>query len=122
MSLSTNINAYIHVKPILDAAVAHGGGRYRLESNKAAIRWRLHAYQYRKLVAQSGPTNYDKLILRVEGSVVIFGVDAIEGIFTRPDGSMEPLVKRQPEPDDALLDFAKNFAGGLGDLEVEDDK
>lgn len=47
-----NPNSYADVKQVLDAALAAGGGRYRLDTKGKASRWRHRAYTFRKILQE----------------------------------------------------------------------
>lgn len=114
MSLSKNPNAYIHTKPILDAAVEHGGGTYTLRNAKEALAWRAHANAYRSIISQTGPTNYDGLQITVDDYKVIFTLRKVGGTFVTEDGTVLEIAKQAPEPDDPLLKAVQNFALEIG--------
>lgn len=118
MSLSKNINAYIHTKPVLDKAVQYGGGVYTLISEKEAMRWRMQAYAFRTLLAKDGPTKYDHLVIRINFNQVVISVQAIKGKFETPDGMQIDIDRAMPEPHDPLLEMANKFAL---DLEIGDE-
>lgn len=82
MALSNNPHNYSHIPPILDSALAKGGGRYTLSSKKAAMRWRQEAYHYRTLMQKLAQeailapgvlaaTPYDNMFLTLDGATVI---------------------------------------------------
>jgi hypothetical protein len=110
MSLSKNPNAYLHTKPILDAAVMSGGGTYTLLTHKDALRWRAMANAYRLIISKDGPTNYDALELTVDNNKVIFRTRAVLGQFTTEDGTVIEIDRKAPEPKDELLEIVKGFA------------
>lgn len=122
MALSQNLRTYLHIKAILDAAIAAGGGRYRLANANQAIKWRLDAYQFRKLYVRARQqelkidrvqTIYDNMYLRIDGNTVIIGKKEYQGFLTTHDGT----VITPPDPyatQDAELDAqAKELAETL---------
>ena len=109
MALSQNPNTYRHVKPILDAVLEHGQGRYTLPSEREAIRWRMEAYQYRKLLAKSGPTLYDNIVIQLEGMEAILTFRKVSGTFVTEDGTKINLDREIPAGADPLLDFANSL-------------
>jgi hypothetical protein len=114
MSLSKNPNAYIHTKPILDAAVEHGGGTYTLRNHKEALMWRAHANAYRSIISESGPTNYDGLQITIDDYKVVFVLRKVNGTFTTEDGTVLDIEQKAPEPDDSLLKAVQDFALEIG--------
>lgn len=117
MSLSKNLNNYRHIIPVLDEAMKRGGGVYKLLNKTAALRWRMEAYQMRKLLAINGATKYDDLVLSIEGANIKMTIRKVEGLFYTPEGKE---VKLQKELTPAMDDL-EAFAMGLG-LSVEDDE
>ena len=127
MALSNNIGQYEDVAIVLAKALEHGGGRYRLESERAAIRWRHRAYKYRSLLlAQKREelrgfpgiqptTPYDSLILRVEGNTVEISVNRPVGSFEAPDGTIVDLSGEvENEREQAELEEARRLKEELG--------
>lgn len=126
MPFSKNPLTYSDVRPVLDAALAAGGGAYRLESYKHACIWRAKAYYLRKLLAegkQIAPgiipsTPYDGMKLQIKDNVVYIR-------FNEPTGELMSLDHRQYLPvnsisaakddDDPLLEEALEFAKTLGE-------
>lgn len=112
MPLNDNLRTYLHIKAILDAAIEAGGGRYQLVDAKQAIRWRLDAYQFRKLFVRMKQkelktdrveTIYDNMLLRIDGNTVIIDKKEFSGFLTTHDGT----VITPPDPyavQDAALD------------------
>lgn len=99
MPLPNNVNSYADVKVVLDAALAAGGGVYKLKTEKEAVRWRQRAYHFRKLAQRQAaagsnlanyqpPTPYDSMHLTIEGPKVLIGmIRPAEGVLVLPDGS-----------------------------------
>ena len=114
MSMSKNPNNYRHIKPILDAAVINNGGRCKFPSKREAIRFRLEAYQYRKILAEGGPTQYDDLVLTLSDNHVIFKIRKVSGVFYAEDGTKLSLAEDLAEPPDELLDVANALSLKLG--------
>lgn len=117
MSMSKNPNAYIHVKPVLDAALENGGGVYTLLNKTAAITWRAQAHAYRRIIGETGPTIYDGLLLSIDNNRIIIKIVKIVGKFHDPDGKLIIISEKPPEPKDELLDIAKELA-----LELDEGK
>lgn len=117
MSLSKNIQSFDHIRAILDAALAHEEADYRLPDSKAAVRWRMEAYHFRRLAQHAGITKYDQLLLQLTGEVVKISKRKIEGVLTVGSKSVEPKAE-VTTPD--VEEFAFEFAKKLG-LETEDD-
>lgn len=116
MALSQNLNSYKHIKPIMDEAAARPDGVvYTLPDAKSAIRWRLEAYQFRRLLAaQQGPTPYDSLVLRIDTNKVRIVPRESFGVLTTHDGTrIEPAVIQGELVVDPLEEFAEGFAAGL---------
>ena len=89
MSLSNSVGMYADVKLVLDAAVAKGGGEYKLVSKSAATKWRQRAYQLRKLMSKDGETPYDRLVLTLHSddpTIVCILTRRPEGEFIGVDG------------------------------------
>lgn len=130
-------SAFADIKPILDAALAAGGGAYRPpgDSPAAAIRWRHRAYSFRRALryqqAQAlGPfdinpvTPYDGIILTIEDSdpttVLINKQQSLTGRLTTLDGAPLEPVRAAAETtvnvveDDPLLEQARQQAAELG--------
>lgn len=113
MTLSTNVNNFLHIKPILDLAIENKGGVYALPTKTAAIRFRMESYQYRKLLLKDGPTPYDKLVIKLNGTSVILELRSIQGKFTTQDGTIiEPTMASVIDPSLAFaVEFAKTLDG-----------
>jgi len=110
------LGEYSDLIPVLDAALASGGGTYALSSHGQAVHWRQRVYTFRKYYAERVTANskYDQLTLpRIEenSSVVVMRLRSPLGNFT-PAGAIAPLV--EPDLDDDLLSAAEEFAKKLG--------
>lgn len=123
MPLPTNPRAYTDVAAVLDAALAVGGARYTPPANTrgAAINWAQRAYTFRKLLQRNaappghefGPTEYDSLKFRVDGSSVIIerslptgGLTDLEGNpIEAKEADIEIHSPKEIDPD--LLEAAK---------------
>lgn len=116
MPLSKNIKNYQHIGQVLDAALKAGGGRYILPTEKAARRWRQEAYYYRKLFEEeqrvrlgfaSGiavRTPYDRILLTIEGTMVVIRERELEGQLRGEDGKVIPLEEpRKLAEDEPIL-------------------
>lgn len=99
MPLSKNINTYIDVVEILTAARERGGVvTYELRSKGAALNWRMRAYYYRTLLTRAAirragdvkgfvpTTNWDDMLLEVEGNKVKISFGRIAGKLTDDKG------------------------------------
>jgi len=120
MALSRNLGQYEDIRQVLDMALANGGGRYVLDSEKATFRWRQRAYMYRKLLREdlearrdslgfSTVTPYDHLLLTLSGTAVILTISAPTGKFETLAGDIIDTTTAPPsrEPDDLELEAMK---------------
>src|SRR5690606_7453634 len=127
MALRNNIGQYEDVAIVLAKALEHGGGRYRLESERAAIRWRHRAYKYRSLLLKQKreelggfpgiqpTTPYAPLILRVEGNHVEISVHPPAGAPGAPDGTAVDLGgEMENEREQAEIEEARRLKEELG--------
>jgi len=110
------LGMYADLIPVLDAALASGGGSYALLSHGQAVHWRQRAYTFRKLYAETINANskYDQLTLpRIEenSSVVVMRLRNPMGNFT-PASNIVPIL--DAGLDDDLLSVAEEFAKKLG--------
>lgn len=130
MGLSTNINTYNDIRRVLDTVLAKGEvARYKTESRADAVRWRLRAYTFRKLLQRqlnetagtipgySPSTPYDNMILRLDDTAVIIDMDgqAIPGELTDETGRPLSLLEAdeaEVDPNDPLLLEAMKLARG----------
>lgn len=128
MSLSKSLSDYADVKPILDRALAHRGGAYRLASHGQAVYWRQRAYKYRKLLrdlrgearvaGQSPDTPYDGLVMDVEGDEVRFGWREPTGAFVAPTSepaTFADLVSPEHFEEDPLEAAARKLVEERGE-------
>lgn len=103
---------YEDVKQVLDAALAAGGGSYKLETHGKAVHWRHRVYKFRKLFAAAlggGVSPYDKLTfpsIPKESSTVIIKLQQPEGIFT-PASAAEDSTMAE------ALALAKRLSGDI---------
>lgn len=109
------LGMYADLRPILDAALLHGGGTYECADHGQAVHWRQRAYQFRKLFAELYGLRefsiYDKIIMpRVppESSTVTIRIREAAGTFT-PAG--DPIA--EPLMGDDLFDEAAALAARL---------
>lgn len=127
MPLSNNLGQYEDVAIVLAKALEHNGGQYRLESEKAAYRWRHRAYKFRSLLLKEKreelgifpgirpSTPYDSLILQVEGNVVRISVNRPVGSFEAPDGTLIDLDgEAAAEQNEADMAEARRLKEELG--------
>lgn len=122
MPLNDNLRTYLHIKAILDAAIEAGGGRYKLVDAKQAIRWRLDAYQFRKLFVRMKQkelktdrveTIYDNMYLRIDGNTVIIDKKEYTGFLTTHDGTVITPADPYVAQDEALDQEADELAKSL---------
>lgn len=117
---------YSDVAAVLDAALARGGGRYRLPTKGKAVQWRQRAYSLRKALAlldasrkpEGVPpiTPYDQLILQIKDDdpcVVVISIRAPEGVLEDMEGgAVRPRqttdLVNDPEQE-AILDLVKKL-------------
>lgn len=105
------LGQYADVRPILDEALASGGGRYTLPSHGEAVNWRHRAYRFRKLFAtlhgEGKESPYDRISMKKLGPddcTVVLTVASIRGVF-------EPAGEATASPiDDDLMNFAQDLA------------
>jgi len=121
MPFSTNLAAYTDVSPVLDAALKHKGGRYKLPTRAAAFKWRHRAYTYRKLLSQTlgGKQDYNQLELTIDDSTVVLTLRVVNGQFTTTTGeaveleaASSPLA--EDEEQSQLMDEAEKLVKDLG--------
>ena len=132
MPFSANTRSYAHIAAVLDAAITAGGGRYTLESKKAAVRWRSQAYHYRMMLqreetaklglpGRAGATPYDTMYLTLDDATVVIGVQSVKGTLVVNGEEVRldkpALVPLEPasvltSDDDALLEQATGFTKG----------
>lgn len=130
-------SSFSDIKPILDAALAAGGGRYRprnpegVPSEAAAHRFRHRAYAFRRAIQalslQEGlgltpvTTPYDSMVLRIDPedpTVVLINKPDPQGDLMGLDG--EPLILGTPpasassDHEDPLVNEARRQAKELG--------
>lgn len=118
MGLPRNPNQYLDIRPVLDAAVANGGGTYALATAAEAVRWRQRAYGYRKLLWEEAGgigTPYDKLVIKLPtGSRICTLTFNSTGVFSAPNGQVKVLDLAPDGLEEMARDFAKK-------LTLEDD-
>lgn len=141
MPNSPNPASYADIKPILDAALAAGGGQYRplderrgnVPTREAATRFRARAYAFRTALAKMqdsggilGPptTPYDHMVIRIDPNdptIVWINNPTPQGQLTDLKG--RPLDVAAPDysyghrdssGSDPLLDQARKQAEELG--------
>ena len=122
MPLPKNLESYSHIQLVLDAVLGRPGATYRCVSPKAATRWRLEAYYFRKLCREQGDNRYNDLVLRVSGDTVSFGRREADGELLDVKGEpislaeVRPLTTEEFDLEKAVFELA-----GRLDLEVPDD-
>lgn len=117
MSLSKNIQSFEHIRSILDAALPYETSEYRLPDAKAATRWRMEAYHFRRLAQAAGIMKYDQLFLQLSGEVVKISRRQVAGVLTT---GVKGVAPKEEETAPDVEEFAFDLAKKLG-LEVEDD-
>lgn len=92
------LSQFLDVIPVLDAAIAAGGGRYTLPTSGQAVNWRQRAYTLRsimrkadqarhdKIPGYSPSTPYDGINLSIDGEAVVIKLLKIQGSLTSLDG------------------------------------
>lgn len=116
MALSKNIQSFDHIRSILDAALPYESSDYRLPDAKAATRWRMEAYHFRRLAQSLGIMKYDQLFLQLSGEVVKISKRKVEGVLTTGVKGVEP--KEEPiaqETEEFAFDLAKSLGLDTGD-------
>lgn len=108
---------YSDVKPILDAALAQGGGTYEAPTPGAAVQFRHRCYAFRKAFreASESASPYDRLVLRKlrKGETrVRIEPNILPGTFVPAGGT--PIETYAVEDDDPLLDEAAQLRQSLG--------
>lgn len=136
MPRNTHPSAYADIKPILDAALAAGGGVYRPKdrwgnpSPKAAVAWRARAYAFRAALLRhqtsdilgKPSTPYDGMVLRLDDRdptvVLINKMDPV-GELVDFSGRALPIgpAPREDPFVDPLIEQARRQAADLGILE-----
>ena len=117
-SQPNRLGLYDDVRQILDAALAAGGGEFKLTTHGQAVHWRQRAYKFRKLYAQTlsaddsfSMSPYDRLTMPTipdDSSTVVINVREIVGEFTPNREPYKPM--EVPVPGDELFDVAKGIA------------
>ena len=110
MTMTKNLSYLAHIAPILDEAVERGEVHYKFPTSGKAFRWRLEAYQFRKLVNAQGVTKYNNLILRWEkgDTDVVITVRRITGTLYTPEGEIiQPEDKDLDEYDPMMQEALK---------------
>lgn len=121
MAKNPPISGFADIKKILDAALEHKGGTYRLPTKGKAVWWRQRAYTFRKLLRQREEardimktgfyeTPYDKMAMKISDddprTIIIF--------FPEPEGEFVPADGKELEaPKNEYDDFAAEFSKGL---------
>lgn len=108
---------YSDVKPVLDAALAHGGGTYEAPSPGAAVQFRHRCYAFRKAFreASESASPYDRLVIRklAKGQTnVVIEPNTLPGTFVPAGGA--PIETYTVEDNDPLLDEAAQLRKSLG--------
>ncbi len=115
-SQSNRLGMYSDIFPILDEALAAGGGTYALATYGDAVHWRQRAYRARKLYANTfgfDMSKYDRLTFpRIKDGecFVTIQLNVSKGVFT-PAGEGVPFVE---ETSDDFTDAAALFAKKIG--------
>jgi len=108
MPSTKNLAAYTHIARVFEAALAQSGAMLRLETPKAAIRWRQEANYYRTLLRQQGDGTcpYDGLLVRIDREtpttiLIQPREDVLPGILTDLEGA--PIVAPSVARDHLLV-------------------
>lgn len=123
MPLSSNINAYNHIRQVLDKVVENRtSAKYKLASPKAARRWRFEAYYFRTLMhklaleANSVPglvptTTYDNLRFLIEpnnpDTIIIEMNNPVGELII--DGKIVPVIPSIDPLQEAALSLLDDF-------------
>lgn len=134
MPTSKNLRNYDHIRVILDHALTRGGAKYTRQNHADAIRWRLEAYSFRRLLVKSvtkdgvtPPTPYDGMYLQVEGATVIINFrtrdELYKGTLTDLDGNPidQKTVPDAPEEEDIFAEEAMDLKRKLFGEEKDND-
>jgi hypothetical protein len=122
---------YSDVAKVLDAALAAGGGLYRLPTSGKAIRWRQRAYGLRKLLIEidekrkqglaPAGSPYDTMILRIhESDPCVVRIETLqpEGELTTlgnaPMPALPTVTAYDPIDDDPYLEEIKDLVKERG--------
>lgn len=115
MTRTSRLGLYADLQPVLDAAIAAGGGTYTLATHGDAVHWRQRVYKFRKLWQQErGPSRYDALLLRRipdDSSEVIMEVRVAQGIFTPGFTAPPPSIAGLDAAEDAAFALARRLVG-----------
>jgi hypothetical protein len=112
MALPTSPEAYAHIQAVLDAVLAKPGATYKCASAKAAVRWRMEAYYFRKLVQAAGDNRYNDLVMKLSEDVITFARRVPEGELRDAEGNpldfaaARPLTEEERELESAIFDLA----------------
>ena len=105
MALPTNPEAYQHIQSVLDAVLGEPNATYKCATNKAAIRWRMEAYYFRKLMRAQKDHRYDDLVLKVNDDTVVFSRRVASGELRDAKGNILSLAPHRPlTPEEAALE------------------
>lgn len=110
---TSKLSQFDDIRVILDAALAAEGGNVELPDHKAAIHWRLRAYRFRRLFAETVSISpYEKLSFpRIEPGSNIVKINIIkQAAIFHPAGESAPDDEVDP-----LLEYAKRLAAGDDD-------
>lgn len=90
MTMTKNIGNLAYIAPVLDEALERIEVIYQLPNAGAAFRWRLEAYQFRKLASAQGVTKYNELIFRWSkgDTAVKINVKKILGVLKTAEGDI----------------------------------
>jgi hypothetical protein len=110
MTKSNRLGIYADIRPVLDAALASGGGTFTCSDYGAAVHWRQRAYRFRKAFAETlGPRDmspYDVLVLprlAPDSCEVVINVRQTSGVFTPANDGLAPTGN------DELLEAAESL-------------
>lgn len=92
MTLSKDINAYSHIKNVLDSIPSGTTVIYELASPGRAHRWRMEAHAFRRLINAIGNHKYDMLVFRVQGASVEIASRLTSGTLRTLTGEVIPVA------------------------------
>lgn len=123
----TSPSQFSDVAAVLDAALAAGGGLYKLPTSGKAIRWRQRAYMLRSLLLKidermkqgtvPASTPYDNLVLRIRDDdplTVRIEIEQPEGILTTLNSTPLELKEKLKLIDDPFLDELEDLVARKG--------
>jgi hypothetical protein len=119
MALPSSIDAYTHIQAVLDAVLAKPGATYRCASSKAATRWRMEAYYFRKLCVAQGDNRYNDLVLRLQGDTITFARRVPEGELKDAQGESLAFAESRPLTREEF-ELEESVRALVGNLDLSD--